>query len=228
MSYPTPSGVAKTLLEALIKHIDSTFWLRDPALRQERRDLLTSEYGLLSDPLIEPVIPYEWTVPAQKAGEDAGLTDKGTELLFTSVFNEPDLAAIKLGEHQKRALQVALTGKAQRNPIITTGTGSGKTEAFLLPVLGRLLQESRTWADDSEPNWWWERENPRWSAMRKENRPAALRSLILYPTNALVEDQLVRLRRAIRNIRAKGGPQLWFGRYTSASPGGTSMPGPEG
>src|SRR5690625_6781720 len=64
--------------------------------------------------------------------------------------------------------------------------------------------------------------------MRKENRPAALRSLILYPTNALVEDQLVRLRRAVRNIRQNGGPQLWFGRYTSASPGGTSMPGPQG
>src|SRR5690606_1302749 len=42
--------------------------------------------------------------------------------------------------------------------------------------------------------------------------------------NALVEDQMSRLRRTARRILDGGGPALWFGRYTSAAPGGTSLP----
>ena len=52
-----------------------------------------------------------------------------------------------------------------------------------------------------------------------------MRAMILYPMNALVEDQIARLRRTLRRLRAAGGPELWFGRYTSATPGGSgSMP----
>ena len=48
-----------------------------------------------------------------------------------------------------------------------------------------------------------------------------MRAIVLYPTNALVEDQVSRLRRALRRIAAAGGPQLWFGRYTGATLGGS-------
>lgn len=225
MTPPTPSTVTASIREALLKYVDSSFWLRDPLLRSERRRLLTDEYALLSDPLIEPVLPYEWTQPALKAGVAAGLEPEMAGLLVESVFDRPDADGIRLGEHQEEALKVSLGDDVARNPIITTGTGSGKTEAFLLPILGRLLRESEHWESAREPNWWWESESRRWSPLRRADRPAALRALVLYPTNALVEDQLVRLRRAVRNIRQKGGPHLWFGRYTSAAPGGTKMPG---
>lgn len=228
MTYPTPSSVAGTIRESLLKYIDSNFWLRDPLLREERRELLTNEYALLSDPLIEPVLPYEWTESALEAGEAAGLSRDQARLLAESVFDRTDGENILLGEHQKDALRISLGHDRVRNPIITTGTGSGKTEAFLLPILGRLLRESASWSGEETPHWWWQGETPRWSPIRSSNRPAAVRALVLYPTNALVEDQLVRLRRAVRNIRNNGGPQLWFGRYTSASPGGTQLPGQHG
>ena len=64
----------------------------------------------------------------------------------------------------------------------------------------------------------------RWSPLRGAAREAAVRSVILYPTNALVEDQIARLRRSLRRIAALGGPHVWFGRYTSACPGGSEMP----
>src|SRR5690625_4131948 len=228
MVYPTPTSVAGTIQEALLRHIDSTFWLRDDQLREERRELLTSEYALLGDPLIEPVLPYEWTRPAIESGVRAGLSAQQAALLTQSVFNTDSADDIYLGEHQEQALITSLKGDEVRNPIVTTGTGSGKTESFLLPVLGRLIKESANWDNQHSPSWWWESESPRWEPIRQERRPAAIRALVLYPTNTLVEDQLVRLRRAVRNIRQNGGPQLWFGRYTSASPGGTSMPGPQG
>src|SRR4029079_8382821 len=72
--------------------------------------------------------------------------------------------------------------------------------------------------------WWAEPPANSGAPLRSGGRTAALRSVVLYPTNALVEDQLARLRRSVQRIAEAGGPQLWFGRYTSATPGGTALP----
>ena len=60
-------------------------------------------------------------------------------------------------------------------------------------------------------------------------RPAAVRALILYPTNALVEDQICRLRRAVWTAADLDGdgPQLYFGRYTGETLGGARFSRPE-
>jgi ATP-dependent helicase YprA (DUF1998 family) len=56
-----------------------------------------------------------------------------------------------------------------------TGTGSGKTECFLLPILGKLATEAHNTGD-------------------KFGNTPAVRAMVLYPMNALVNDQLGRLR----------------------------------
>ena len=49
--------------------------------------------------------------------------------------------------------------------------------------------------------------------------------MLLYPTNALVEDQISRLRRAaFRAQTLYGSPLFYFGRYTGTTPGGTYFP----
>lgn len=228
MTMPTPSSVSGAIREAMLRYIDSAFWLRDPELRDERRKLLTVDSPLVMDPLVEPVIPYERTVNAVQAAIDGGLSRKEAGQLIGGVFGSTDLAGVRLGEHQSQAMHIALGEGRRRNPIVTTGTGSGKTEAFLLPVLARLIKEARSWPQAHSGSRWWETRERGWSPIRSDARAPAMRALVLYPTNALVEDQMARLRRAVRGIRARGGPPLWFGRYTSASPGGTSMPGPRG
>ena len=57
------------------------------------------------------------------------------------------------------------------------------------------------------------------------DRPAAVRALVLYPMNALVEDQLVRVRKALDSREAREvmdrelyGNRIFFGRYTGATP----------
>ena len=57
------------------------------------------------------------------------------------------------------------------------------------------------------------------------DRPAAVRALVIYPMNALVEDQLVRLRKALDSREARevmdhalNGNRIFFGRYTGATP----------
>ena len=53
----------------------------------------------------------------------------------------------------------------------------------------------------------------------------AVRAMVLYPTNALVEDQMTRLRRAARRIGAALPDQpLWFGRYTGVTLGTSRRP----
>ncbi|WP_394276744.1 DEAD/DEAH box helicase [Luteococcus sp.] len=219
----TPLSVVRDVQDALIRYIDTAFWIKDPGIRDERRELLTREGVLLREPLLEPVLPYDGTVPALDACVEASLLPSEAHLLIDALFRCDDPSVFKLRSHQAESLAMALAGGHPWNPVVTAGTGSGKTEAFLLPVLARLLMESRSWtqASDSTQPWW---TGNRWEPSRRESRPAAMRTMVLYPMNALVEDQVARLRRALRRIRAAGGPTIWFGRYTSATHGGTKNP----
>ena len=76
--------------------------------------------------------------------------------------------------------------------------------------------------------WWREGAGEPWVPLRKaESRAAAVRALVLYPTNALVEDQMTRLRRAVRKIGTKNpGRPLWFGRYTGVTLGSSTVQKP--
>ncbi|MDR0652630.1 MAG: DEAD/DEAH box helicase [Synergistaceae bacterium] len=71
--------------------------------------------------------------------------------------------------HQETAVRVAANGD---NMIVTTGTGSGKTECFLMPIVNTLLHEQET----------------------AGNLDDGVRALVIYPMNALINDQVKRLR----------------------------------
>lgn len=218
---PAPATVATAIEEAVLSYIDTAYWLRDRGLAAERRALLSKPGMLFQDPLIEPVLPYPNVRPALDVCRSVGLDDIETDVLLKGVFGDWAGLDMLLREHQADALTLSMSDKY---PVVTSGTGSGKTESFLLPVLARLLLEARSWKGVNQPNAWWESRPERWSPTRTEPREAAIRAIVLYPMNALVEDQVSRLRRALRRIVALGGPNLWFGRYTGATLGGTAMP----
>lgn len=207
-----------------MRSLDSEARLGSEVLVRERRALLDHGADLLQELLLEPVLPYESTALIAPVAEAAGLTDDETGLLTRALFSSPP-QGFKLRQHQADSWQIASSDAVRHNPIVTSGTGSGKTEAFLLPVLGRLLLEGRSWQRPrGVEKWWADERRPRWKSMRPESPDNAMRTMILYPMNALVEDQIVRLRRALRTIWDLGGPEIWFGRYTSATPGRGNLP----
>jgi len=217
-------GLHSRLQQVYLKYIDSALPLRYRSLNTARRAVLGQPEALCQPPLIETVPTYAPSAHTlTEAGAALGYPDLGQ-------LAAPLLpATAKLHQHQWEALQAVL-GEG-RDLLITTGTGSGKTESFLLPILASLSAECQRWAGPGRTHknqWWqspeglWRPENAQFSQMQ---RPAGIRALVLYPLNALVEDQLRRLRRTLGAPEvltwldtAAQGNRISFGRYTGQTP----------
>jgi DEAD/DEAH box helicase domain-containing protein len=220
-----PFRIFDEIRQAYLRYLDSPFRLRYEALLSERRDLLDQDRQLYREPLFEPLAPHESSqlTVAQACAQDAAgfITSGGDRGLFP--------AARTLHRHQFEAWQESRGGKAV---VVTSGTGSGKTECYLLPIFAYLVEESaRGWGTPGpkalDRFWWRARRQTRvlQRAYEPPQRPAAVRALLLYPLNALIEDQLGRIREACDGRPARrwldqnrAGHRFWFGRYTGITP----------
>ena len=229
MTAAHPKQVYESIRATYLRYIDTAYWLRSPELMEERRRLISDGDLLFTDVLLEPVLPYDANVLLSSVTDALGLDRRVEAIVGDALFGtytrpgEP----FRVRDHQAEALRQSLQGgDAQgRNVVVTSGTGSGKTESFLLPVLTRLVAEALTWPESNAYHPWWQDSAGPWNPCRHPSiRPAALRAVVLYPTNALVEDQITRLRRAVRAVGATSKRQLWFGRYTSATLGSGMVP----
>lgn len=221
-----PFHVFDEIRHAFLRYLDSPFRLRYDALLEERRSLLDVDRQLYRLPLIEPVAPYELSgVTLAGACRQIGVAAEVAEFLSPGLFP----AARELYRHQLNAWELSRQGRAV---VVTTGTGSGKTEAYLIPIFASLIEESARGWGHLRPGaanrlWWRQARQPRLPQRAHEppERAAAVRALLLYPLNALIEDQLARIRRVCDGPDARRwfsahrpGHRFWYGRYTSATP----------
>lgn len=226
MTAANPMSVYRDLQDAYLRYVDTTYWLRYPDLMEERRDLLSRPGRLFTEFHLEPIAQYEANTNLNELCISEGIPFDSSLMVGEALFRQftPAALPIRIREHQADALRAHfLPGTSHgRNPVITSGTGSGKTESFLLPILSRIVNESLrdSWPTNESPFQWWRHKNKDWKPLRTESkRQAAVRAMVLYPTNALVEDQIVRLRRAIGALQGNGAAPIWFGRYTGATTG---------
>ncbi len=232
MKLATPLGVIDYIRDAYQRYYDSAFWMRDEGIMAERREALQGPGVMAQEPLIEAVPQYPSTTDIFDACEQAGLSPETAAALGPVVFGMD--GSIQLRQHQAEALITSLAGDqhGRRNVVVTSGTGSGKTESFLLPLLAGLLEERRGGKHRAPVTAWWEHDltsaDKVWRHARSNSAggsESAMRAMVLYPTNALVEDQIARLRRsAMRALDSSGRPLFYFGRYTGATIGGTFLP----
>lgn len=221
-----PFQVFEDVRLAYQRYLDSPFRLRYDALREERRTLLFQDRQLFREPLIEPIPPYEISgLTVAQACSRLGIPCEAADFITRGLFR----SEISLYEHQFDAWRHSRDGRAV---VVTTGTGSGKTECYLLPVFAYLVEDlMRGWGAQGPPPgrhlWWRHARQPRIPQRGHEtaNRQSAVRALMLYPLNALIEDQLSRVRQGCDNDRARQwftgpmeGNRFWFGRYNVVSP----------
>jgi ATP-dependent helicase YprA (DUF1998 family) len=243
-----PIGAFETIKENFIRYVETAFGTKFDGIEKERYALLNYDKVFYRKPWIEPLPDY---ISSNKHIDDLTLSDLGNALntheadifkalVKTGLFQP----TIKLHSHQAEMLKQALDGN---NCIITSGTGSGKTESFLLPLFAQLAKEFANWqiphAKSTTVNKWWkERAEGGLTATQivntlnftlsdaarqrqHETRKAGVRALILYPMNALVEDQMTRLRKALDSDDTRqwlsantNGNAIYFGRYNGSSP----------
>ncbi len=237
-----PLAIFESLRDTYLRYLDSPFDLRYPDLVAERRQLLDADGRLYRYPLIEPVPAYQTCGQTfqQVAQSLLGASWAPGALADLVGFVSQGLfpPSRELYAHQREVFQESVV--QGRDVVVTTGTGSGKTECFLLPIAAALIRESSAWgAPGPRPaqwDWWnhWTMQGSRrrWAPRIPQRahedpavRPAAVRALILYPLNALVEDQLARLRDGLDSAQARtwlqvqrGGNRFYFGRYTGRTP----------
>ncbi|NLX97564.1 MAG: DEAD/DEAH box helicase [Rhodopirellula sp.] len=221
-----PFRVFEEVRLAYQRYLDSPFRLRYDALLEERRGILFRDGQLFREPLIEPIPPYESSgLTIAQACTQLGVPGEAAEFITRGLFR----AGLPLHQHQFEAWQCSRAGRAV---VVTTGTGSGKTECYLLPVFAYLVEDlMRGWGSPGSPpgrHLWWRHPRQRRIPQRSHEpatRPSAVRALMLYPLNALIEDQLSRIRKACDNEEARrwfigafADHRFWYGRYNSVAP----------
>ncbi len=178
-AYLNPIDAITQPREDFIRYLLTAYPIKDEALRQKLKAKLDQPGITWQHPYLEGSQPYQ---PGQSIAElvTAGMLHSSVTELFPS--NR------RLYQHQQAAISAVV--QDQQNIVVATGTGSGKTECFLVPMMDRLLREENNLA------------------------MAGVRALILYPMNALVNDQVKRLRQILCQ-QDPHRPLIRFGFYTS-------------
>ena len=217
----TPDQAVAHLKESIASYIESQYRISHPLVFGERAELLRQLGVIAQEPFIE-------ATPAFAPGRFL----RDLEELYPHTIPSGLSKLIEHGipmdrfplyTHQEEALLSSFSDSP--NLLVASGTGSGKTEAFVLPILARILKEAYNWSLPQGPSssGFYDPHERKWHhARRHETREAGLRAIILYPMNALVNDQMSRLRRILAlngssdwQRRHLSGNLIHFGMYTS-------------
>ncbi len=237
-----PISLFGKLRDLYLRYLDSPFDLRYADLVRERRALLDRDGYLWREPLVEPIAVYpscghdfrSMVHEVLDRSWNSRVIDELADFVYCGAFG----STLQPYGHQRGVFEESVLNG--HDVVVTTGTGSGKTECFLLPIIAALVRESTLWNTpgyrDPEWDWWnhsnlsgnhrsWKSRVPQRAHENAVGRPAAIRALLLYPLNALVEDQLVRLRDGLDSVEAhqwldryRHGNRFYFGRYTGRTP----------
>lgn len=178
-----PIQASEHIKESFIDYITTSFRMADDTYADLLRQELKREGCTARGPYLDVSGSYKTGASLEelmKTGEVSPLFAKLEQI----PEQERELKLQRpLYLHQETALKKANAGK---NLVVTTGTGSGKTECFLIPVLNALLREQEQ------------------GTLQKD----AVRAIIIYPMNALANDQMKRMRALLKQY-----PDITFGLY---------------
>lgn len=173
MSELLPSRQAAQIRSSLVDYLTTTFALSDDEAQRALRDFLGDAYGgIFRGPYVRARVPF-------RAAADGWRDALGWYEGHTPFNHQAEafrrLSSANLGEQPDGSVKTA-----PLPTLVVTGTGSGKTEAFLYPILDHVIRA-------------------------KAAGDTGVKALILYPMNALANDQSRRLAELIRGHDALKG-----------------------
>ena len=176
MSFNPITASAK-IMKYYLRYIETAFFISDKTYFDQFREKLADESAFSKGPFLEAIDSFK----AGKSLEEL-IKDGMVSPLFKTLNQKAMPVSRPLYAHQEAAIKCIGSGE---NVVITTGTGSGKTESFLLPILNYLFCQQE-----------------------KGQLGPGVRALLIYPMNALANDQVKRLRKLLKDTN------ITFGAYT--------------
>ena len=171
----SPIDASKEIAAKYVRYLSTIFNISDNRYAVQFRDEINNPGLFSAGPFLDVTDSFEKGATIRELISQ-GLLSQG----FSSVNMPLDRPLYK---HQEIALRKIRQGK---NVVVSTGTGSGKTECFLIPVLNDLI-----------------------SLHEAGQLGPGVRAVFIYPMNALANDQVERLRSLLRNT-----PYITYGSYT--------------
>ncbi len=174
-----PVQFAHNVCDEFLRYIFSAFPITDPDLAKQARQNLKGHTSL-DIPLVQG--PFVSLSEAFAKGKSVqAMANRGVlHSIMPTLIGYPSMWL-----HQEQVLEAV---KAGQHVLVATGTGSGKTESFLYPIIDDLLRQ------------------------RDQGIREGVTAILVYPMNALANDQLDRLRNML------GGTGITFGQWVGTTP----------
>ncbi len=171
----SPVNASKQITESYKRYLKTMFEIADPDYYSQLVSEMDDDRTFSAGPYLDVT--------------DSFITGKSISELISDAVLPKSFSKIRMHQtrplykHQEEAVLKAAKGE---NIVVSTGTGSGKTESFLIPIFRRLVAEDE--AGTLTPG---------------------VRALLIYPMNALANDQVERMRDLLADY-----PSITFGCYT--------------
>ena len=176
-----PSVLAEQIQNGLTDYIDATFPITNLVFKDSLRNMLSEPKKVFHEPYVAVRLPF-------RVAENEVNPFQAIHPTYTPYV------------HQQKAFS-RLTGEDGRSTLVATGTGSGKTECFLYPILEYCYRH------------------------RGEN---GIKALIIYPMNALAADQAKRIAELINGSQELQSAKIRVGMYVGGQEkNGTKMMMPD-
>lgn len=181
MNNLNPIKAVEEIKKKYIRYLTTSFKINNPEIQNQFRAELEKEEKISKGPYLDVANSFQKGKSIEELIKDGILVEEFNNFK-TEQFPFKNHQS-RLYKHQESALKKSIAG---RNIIVSTGTGSGKTESFVIPILNHLLKEKQ-----------------------EGTLKPGVRALILYPMNALANDQMKRFRKLLKTY-----PDITFGSFT--------------